>query len=364
MFSPPTLFVDARCYLGESPLWDYRVQTLYWVDILGDALHCAHIHAPTDEKPPETSRFALPTGSAPGFCALTAIPGVLLVGTVEGLFYFKWNEGVFSPSLLSAAQEKALFLKGTPSDGVLFRFNDSQVCPDSGSLFAGIAQVDEERLVGRGALFRLDPSIERFEEGVFAGLPSGIRAVALVRPNTTVSNGMGWGPPQNEPGGGKSPRIMVHVDSPTRTLSRLEHMITSDTTCTSAMCESLVDTTPWGGYPDGLAVDVHSRVYVACIFAGVVVVTKPLIVLLAGGVASSANAVGGEKVDLLERIAIPDPNPTSCCIGGAHMDTLFITTARGVFVDAAAANTLPGAGGVYTVKLDGSVGQQCGIWGA
>ena len=31
--------VDARCALGESPVWDAEAGRLYWCDILGKAVH-------------------------------------------------------------------------------------------------------------------------------------------------------------------------------------------------------------------------------------------------------------------------------------------------------------------------------------
>ena len=33
------LIVDARCELGESPLWDHRQEVVVWVDILSGELH-------------------------------------------------------------------------------------------------------------------------------------------------------------------------------------------------------------------------------------------------------------------------------------------------------------------------------------
>ena len=33
------LVLDAKAELGEGPLWDEREKRLYWVDIVGHALH-------------------------------------------------------------------------------------------------------------------------------------------------------------------------------------------------------------------------------------------------------------------------------------------------------------------------------------
>ena len=35
----PELYIDARATLGESPAWDAKTQTLYWVDVLERRVH-------------------------------------------------------------------------------------------------------------------------------------------------------------------------------------------------------------------------------------------------------------------------------------------------------------------------------------
>jgi sugar lactone lactonase YvrE len=363
MFIPPSLLCDSKCFLGESPLWDPRTNTFYWVDILGDALH-SMVCTSSKTIPMPFLTYKLPAGSAPGFCALTSKPNVLLVGTKEGLFYFSWSLEVLSPSLLTASQESQLLLKGTPPDGIAFRFNDSQVCSVDGSLYAGIAQVDEERLPGRGALFNLQPSAVLFEGADAApweGLPSGISSIRLVRPSTTVSNGFGW-PTLMAP----SSRLFVHIDSPTRCIA-----VIRDGPGDYPAVSPLVDTKPWGGYPDGMTMDSRNHAYVACIFAGVVAVTTPLTNLLLphtdteGGAVSAQEGGPSSGGDVLRGlITLPVPLVTSCCIGGPDMNQLFMTTARGVTPEAAAENACDsGEGGIFLSQLpDTDVGVVSPIW--
>eukprot|EP00164_Ancoracysta_twista_P018408 GFYU01031849.1.p1 GENE.GFYU01031849.1~~GFYU01031849.1.p1 ORF type:complete len:383 (-),score=-28.13 GFYU01031849.1:16-1164(-) len=378
MFTP-TLLCDAKCSLGESPLWDPRIDTFYWIDILGDALHCLPYSTSTTTTPTPTS-FKLPPGTAPGFCALTSNPNVLLVGTKEGLFYFSWVSQTFSPSLLSSSQEAELLLKGTPSDGILFRFNDSQVCPTTGTLYAGIAQVDEVRLPGRGALFSLTPSKTVFDGNdvdtttttnslPWKGLPSSIDSIHVVRPGTTVSNGFGWPTPNTSRSTSSSSSSLppfVHIDSPTRSLAVVTRgSSSSEETPTPTTTTALIDTRPWGGYPDGMTMDVRNRAFVACIFGGVVAVTRPLtdLLILLPNKNKGALIDGGEV--LAGRIELPVPLVTSCCIGGPKMDQLFMTTARGVTPETAAGNTcVSGEGGIFIANLGESVGVGSSLWGA
>jgi sugar lactone lactonase YvrE len=58
----------------------------------------------------------------------------------------------------------------------------------------------------------------------------------------------------------------------------------------------------------------------------------------------------------LTQVKLPMNNPTSCAIGGANMDTLFITTARHRLSEEERAKQ-PGAGQLWAVKL------RVGVWG-
>jgi sugar lactone lactonase YvrE len=90
------------------------------------------------------------------------------------------------------------------------------------------------------------------------------------------------------------------------------------------------------GLPDGMTTDTDGNLWVA--------------------------RFGGAGIDryrrdgaLLERIALPVSNVTSCTFGGEHLDRLFVTTARlGLSDEALAAQPL--AGGLFEVKDPGARG--------
>jgi len=70
-----------------------------------------------------------------------------------------------------------------------------------------------------------------------------------------------------------------------------------------------VDGQPYGGRPDGAAVDVEGNYWVAMYEGACVLQLSP----------------AGE---VLQRIAVPVQCPTMVCFGGADLHTLFITSAR------------------------------------
>lgn len=49
-------------------------------------------------------------------------------------------------------------------------------------------------------------------------------------------------------------------------------------------------------------------------------------------------------------VSLPVPNITCCCIGGANLDCLFVTTARILMTDAQL-EAAPFAGGIYTAEI-------------
>jgi L-arabinonolactonase len=86
------------------------------------------------------------------------------------------------------------------------------------------------------------------------------------------------------------------------------------------------------GIPDGSTVDAEGGVWNARFKGGAVVRFNP------------------EGSQVLT-VKLPVPNVTCCCIGGAHLDRLYITTARlGMEPDALART--PSAGGRFAVDID------------
>jgi len=84
------------------------------------------------------------------------------------------------------------------------------------------------------------------------------------------------------------------------------------------------------GVPDGSAMDQDGCLWNARCNAGVILRITP-----------------EGKVD--RKIALPVPRPTSCAFGGPNLDTLFVTSARGL-LDAASLIKAPLSGSVFTIS--------------
>jgi sugar lactone lactonase YvrE len=158
------------------------------------------------------------------------------------------------------------------------RMNDG-ACDPRGRFWAGSMAYAETP--GAGTLYRLD------SDGTTTPMV----------PGTTISNGLGWsadGATLWFADSGEGTVDAFDFDARSGTLSGRRTVITVD---------------PDDGVPDGLTVDADDHVWVAIWDGGQV----------------RRHAPDGE---LVARVRVPVSRPTSCCFGGADLDTLFISTAR------------------------------------
>jgi sugar lactone lactonase YvrE len=116
----------SRAILGEGPLWDWRQNILYYVDIEGQSIR---------KYDPETKQeWVIPAPQMVGTLGLCK-DGRMLAAMEDGIYYYADNK--FTP-----AHEKHE-IEG-------FRFNDGKVGPD-GRFYVGTISRD-----GKGAFYRLD----------------------------------------------------------------------------------------------------------------------------------------------------------------------------------------------------------------
>lgn len=180
------------------------------------------------------------------------------------------------------------------ADDPSLRTNDA-TSDAAGRLWIGTMALDARP--GAGALYRLDPG----------GEPQ------LVLSGATVSNGTGWSP---------DGATMYYADTP---LGRIDAFDFDAAEGTIANRRTFAEVRP-PGLPDGLCVDVEGGVWVA---------------LWEGGELRRYSADG----ELSAVVALPVPNVTSCCFGGASLDVLYVTTATGGDPEAP-----PHAGGLFRVE--------------
>lgn len=250
--------------LGESPVWHPHEQVLYWCDIPGQRLH--------RWDPQRAVHHTWPLDSEPG-CLAPLAGGGLLLALRRGLVRFNPGDGT------------SLDLLAPPYDTGQQRFNDGKVDPH-GHLWVGTLHEPRDRPAA--ALYRLGP-----------------HGLEVVGTDCTVSNGLAWSPdgraaywadtwahviyaidldPAGRPTGARRPwRRFDHRD-PTQAQ-------------------------PYGGRPDGAAVDREGHYWVA-MFEG-----RQLLRLSPDG-------------RTVQRLPLPVCCPTMPCFGGVDGRTLYLTTAR------------------------------------
>lgn len=210
-----SVFWSGRARLGEGPLWDPRIDTLYWVDIVAGAVFA---QGPDAGEPTRTE-----TGAQTGCLGLTEDPQVLVAGLRTG-----WH-------LLNLASGALSFLADPEADRPSCRFNDGSVDP-AGRFWTGSLEDRESEPLGR--LYRLDG----------AASPA---THATADEGFYCSNGIDWSP---------DARWMYFVDSRADIIYRYAFDLD-----TGLLHERQVfaDTSRLVGIPDGLRVDAEGDVWCA-----------------------------------------------------------------------------------------------------
>jgi sugar lactone lactonase YvrE len=241
--------------LLEGPAWDAARARLLLVDIEGSRRHAVDwaSGAVTTHDVEDTASAWIPRGA--GGTVVVCRQGVRLAD----------EDGVGSLALEVEADR--------PSN----RSNDAK-CDPAGRLWLG--SMSDAGDVPVGSLYRVDVDL----------------TLTRVLEGTTISNGLGWSP---------DGRRMYFVDSPTR---RVDVFAYDAGTGHVSDRSVFVETSAFPGVPDGLAVDVEGRVWVA----------------MHDGAAILRFSPDGRHVGTLE---MPVPRPTSCCFAGPSLDRLVITTA-------------------------------------
>lgn len=179
------------------------------------------------------------------------------------------------------------------------RFNDGK-CDALGRLWVGSLAINTEP--GRGQLWRYDPD----------------GAVHLMEDGLQVSNGIGWSPDN---------RTMYFVDSGPGVIWAYDFDLEAGAISNR---HEFLRVSKGEGNPDGLCVDAEGHIWVAMWDRWAVRCYAP-------------------DGALVRTITLPVPRPTSCCFGGAELDTLFITTAR-IRLSARHLSEAPMSGSVFATK--------------
>jgi sugar lactone lactonase YvrE len=147
------LVIDSQNTLGEGPMWSVKEQALYWVDIMGHAVH----------------RFDPATGAHEQYDIGQPVGTVVL--RQSGGFVLALKDGLFFWDKTSGLQQIADPEPDKPDN----RFNDGAV-DRQGRFWAGTMPMSTRDPVG--ALYRLDTD----------------HSLHTMVPDIITSNGIGWSP--------------------------------------------------------------------------------------------------------------------------------------------------------------------------
>ncbi len=188
-------------------------------------------------------------------------------------------------------KKRTLFMQ--PNEDNRLRYNDGKL-DSRGRFFIGTMGYEED-IEGAASLYVV-------EDG---------QAKELLT-DLTLSNGIGWS---------KDNKIFYHIDTPTKKVMKYDY----DEKAATLSNERIAVEIPGDGSPDGMCVDIDDNIWVA---------------EYGGRRICKWNPDTGEQI--LE-IPMPVSNITSCCLGGADKNYLYITTAQ--------ADDEPLSGGLFKVKI-------------
>jgi sugar lactone lactonase YvrE len=166
------LLLDARAELGESPAWNAKTQTLYWVDILKKQLHIFRRQDRIIQLDDYVS------------CVAHCKNGRLILAMRRGFWTIDPDDVKSLIELAVPARE--------PSTN---RFNDGK-CDPAGRLLAGTMDMAERATVGSLYSLSLAGQIRKLLAGIH------------------ISNGLAWSPDY---------KTLFYIDTPTRCVKAFDY---------------------------------------------------------------------------------------------------------------------------------------------
>lgn len=283
--------------LGESPFWHPLERTLYWSDIPGRRLR--RYHAPSGR----IDTWTMPSEAG---CIAPALKGGLVLALRDGIYRaMQWGGPL--AKLLDA-----------PHDTQTTRFNDGK-CDALGRFWPG--SMYEPRDKNTAALYCVDA-----RSGRTPALQTMLGGVA-------IANGLDWSPDASTLYWADTVGHVVTAWDWDAQANRLgASRVLRRFPDKPAGWQPVGDARPYGGRPDGAAVDSEGNYWVA-MFEG-----QRLLKLSPSG-------------DELASIEVPARCPTMPCFGGDDLRTLYVTTARSNR-PAEELAAQPHAGYVFSTRVD------------
>jgi sugar lactone lactonase YvrE len=287
------LLLDARCGVGESPVWSAHHQALFWVDIPARRLWC----------------WQAASGQSRFWEAKEQIACIALQAGSENHQLGRWIAGMEGGiALLTPADDGSLSvepLAGVDHPHPGMRFNDGR-CDRQGRFWAGTMVADMSLAATQGTVYRLDGGPSR----------ESLQATPVI-PGFITPNGMAFSP---------DGRTMYLSDSHplVQTVWAFDY---DPDTGTPSNRRVFIDFKPLPGRPDGAAVDADGCYWICGNDAGLVHRFTP-----------------SGKLD--RSLAVPVKKPAMCAFGGPGLDTLFVTSIR----PGGDVSDQPLAGGLFALR--------------
>ncbi|MGB5275497.1 MAG: SMP-30/gluconolactonase/LRE family protein [Flavobacteriaceae bacterium] len=210
MMGHAELLFDAKATLGEGPVWDWKRQLLFWVDIEGKQLHCHH---PENGKNTNWS-FDEMVGAA-----VPMNNGNLLMALESGMAEFDMESGKLTALGLLENSDPEM------------RFNDGKVSPN-GHFWIG--SMHKKFHPKSGNLYRVHKN----------------RHSAVLIPETAISNGMAWTSDR---------KTFYYIDSPTFQVMAFDFDASTDTLSNQRVAFTVPNDY---GSPDGMCIDVENKLWI------------------------------------------------------------------------------------------------------
>jgi sugar lactone lactonase YvrE len=199
--------------LGESLMWDYRDNSLYWIDIEGKKVHQYFAETKIDNE------LALP--KRPGTVVLTEKTGNCVLALEDSI------------SFVTIASKRIDMISGPSFEGKPLRFNDGK-CDPNGTFWLGT--VDTKNYSDPIAkLYKIEKD----------------KTFTVELEGVTISNGICWSPDGTK---------MYYIDSPTRSVVAYNFDLK---TGKKSNPQTVIHTPENLGTPDGSTIDAEGMIWIA-----------------------------------------------------------------------------------------------------
>lgn len=281
--------------LGESPFWHSTEQRLYWVDIPGRRVARVVVDGLQISGPVEHWQL----DEDPGCIAPVQGGGLVLA----------LRSGVYQAPQWGGPLHK---LADAPYDTTQQRFNDGK-CDAQGRFWSGSLYEPKDQQLG--VLYMLNAQgLQTMQGGV------------------TTANGLAWSPDGRTAYWADTASHQIRAFDVGPTTGQLSNGRVFYQAEAKPAGWTWGSGEPYGGRPDGAAVDIEGGYWSAQYEGGRLLRIAP----------------SGEVVQAIETPALC---PTMPCFGGPDLKTLFVTTARKGRSEAELAQ-YPGAGCVFAIRVE------------